>query len=450
MGAYTQLDIGRIRFEWKNMIPSFLCFLFKDEEIFVQDFDIERARVRKFGFKTTVGECRDRLDKLGYSMKSFCYPYSYFRSGLFNVYYGMYSAYVDIKFQKLTKNKRERKIKEHFGLGIGIEDELLLFSRFINTCVNQAINGDDSGLIDLVFMNKRYKFYLKQDFVFKFGDTVSVEFENIESSFSHNMDERPYCLQLVGSMFSEDNYLIYPEILNFISLRILLDGANDSERIVLDVSDMYYDVTEEEVAGNLKVLHKEMVHEIHGKIELYNKTFSSLLTNDESIREANIKTICKSLITQCKSEKKIKEKGHLLEELLVTIFTQNKPGKIFRKHLSTRDEEIDIAIENDLDRQFWRSYVSPLFFIECKNWIKKVGAPEIRDFEGKLSNHHLHSKLGYIVAANGFTSGAKDAVKRISRDKYLIVLVTLQDIEDYLYSDRTFSDWLADLTIRLN
>ena len=131
-----------------------------------------------------------------------------------------------------------------------------------------------------------------------------------------------------------------------------------------------------------------------------------------------------------------------LEELVAALFNLDATFRVWAIRYSMSDEEIDVVVANHGKSGFWLSLQSPLILVECKNWTKPVGSPEVRDFAGKLLNHHVLAKIGFLIAGSGFTSAATDAIRRMSRGDSLIVLLTLTDMLSFPAHDQCLADWL--------
>jgi len=177
-----------------------------------------------------------------------------------------------------------------------------------------------------------------------------------------------------------------------------------------------------------------------------HKVFKSLFENEEQIRNSYIKTQCREILTSCDTVKNKHEKGKLFERLTEIIFTSNNFFELVDKRVNTGDEEIDLVVKNNIDKPFWNALQSPLFFIECKNWINVVGTKELRDFEGKLRNHAKLVKVGFFVSINGFSSEVANELKRGSRGDQHVVLLDRSNIEDYLSSKQEFFSWIEKQT----
>jgi hypothetical protein len=138
-------------------------------------------------------------------------------------------------------------------------------------------------------------------------------------------------------------------------------------------------------------------------------------------------------------------KGKALEAVARALFALEPALRVKQVRRRLGDEEIDVVVLNDYPSAFWSSLRSPFLLVECKNWSSRVGAGEVRDFESKMRNHRAFVSLGFLVAANGFTSQARNALKRLSRDDVRLVLVGLSEIEDFALRDQRLTDWLEDL-----
>ena len=63
-------------------------------------------------------------------------------------------------------------------------------------------------------------------------------------------------------------------------------------------------------------------------------------------------------------------------------------------------------------------------------------------FEIKMQNHASLAKLGFFVSLNGFSDEVPSELKRMCRSGYHVVLLTRNEIEEYLASDATLLNWL--------
>src|SRR4051812_25493462 len=74
MGSYSRLSIGAIVFQWKYHVPTFLTFVFKAEDFFIEreapaseeePIDPEDLYIEKGGYRTSVAEAKAVLDEYG-------------------------------------------------------------------------------------------------------------------------------------------------------------------------------------------------------------------------------------------------------------------------------------------------------------------------------------------------------------------------------------------------
>jgi hypothetical protein len=110
------------------------------------------------------------------------------------------------------------------------------------------------------------------------------------------------------------------------------------------------------------------------------------------------------------------EKGPVLEDLAEILFGGIDGVVVKYRDLVTSSSEIDLVLESDPRR-------CPLFLtdfprfslVECKNWQKPVGAPEIRDFVSKIEKSGC--KLGFLLSRNGVT-GADNSVDALREIRF--------------------------------
>lgn len=80
LGSYSILQIDRLHFEWKYDVPTFLAFLFRDEDYASplprREPDAEQDQYRRHvGYHTTVDQARRRLEDVGLTLEFFAGVY---------------------------------------------------------------------------------------------------------------------------------------------------------------------------------------------------------------------------------------------------------------------------------------------------------------------------------------------------------------------------------------
>jgi len=135
---------------------------------------------------------------------------------------------------------------------------------------------------------------------------------------------------------------------------------------------------------------------------------------------------------EAKKEENPNSKGKLLELFVAEMVNLMKNFEILKGDNGSYDinlgfEQIDITIKNKstiLER------MGPLFKVECKNWIDKIGNPEIRDFSGKLRGE-IH--LGILISVNGFGKDIRPLLERLYfNERKIIVTISGNEIEEWL------------------
>jgi len=165
----------------------------------------------------------------------------------------------------------------------------------------------------------------------------------------------------------------------------------------------------------------------------------------ENIRKPLDKTELKVIWEKCKKEKNKQKKGRLLEEFIVKLFVTIENFVLFKKNLNTANEELDIVFRNNIERPFWVSLNSPHIFFECKNWSSKVQARIVGELETKLTNHSNLTRIGIFVATMGYESGCFVEQVRCGRGSNIIVLISGDDIDNFLESYQDTIEWMEEL-----
>lgn len=123
------------------------------------------------------------------------------------------------------------------------------------------------------------------------------------------------------------------------------------------------------------------------------------------------------------------EKGKSLERL-AECFVKLFPNlEVVGRNVRIEDEELDLVVKNENEKIFWQRLKAPII-IECKNWTKPVGAPQIRDLVQKMRE----VRTAFLIAAQGVTykKGAYyEIIEARKKGKFILVL-DLEDIEDIL------------------
>lgn len=420
MGSYSQLYLDKYYFAWKYDIPSFLNFFFKEdmfykeEEVFEVDEEEESESVyNEIGYKCTVDQSINILNENGYDFSQVVDVYSFFYEEIYNdIEQQLFERLASIN-PELSINDIEEKVKNHIASFpvLTREEELRDFCKKL------------PKLIDI-------------SHEVRFSGYISINFEELQMSLGNRELEFSPWILLICQLFDWDMLQEYFEILSMFYFRLFLESIPKHAIIRLDLSDI---IDEEE---DIKELHSELATRLVNKISLYNKFFNPLLIKEDFVKEKYIKRKGSEYLKNCLSEKNSYVKGQMLEKLIELIFTSNKSLEISSSRVKTGDEEIDLVIVNKMESTFWLAFGS-MFFVECKNWNKKIGAKEMRDFETKLRNHNNVTKLGFFISINGFTKEAINHLKRIGRENYHIVLIGKPEIEEYINGTMSLFDWLA-------
>jgi hypothetical protein len=127
------------------------------------------------------------------------------------------------------------------------------------------------------------------------------------------------------------------------------------------------------------------------------------------------------------------DRGRSLEELCSRLFA-SVPGFTVTWRIRTETEEIDIAVLNDsADPRLRRE--GAFILAECKNWSAKCGKDEFVLFHRKLENRSRRCTLGFLISWNGFAGTITKEMLRGSREEFLVVPMTGEDIRSAVRAD---------------
>jgi hypothetical protein len=139
-----------------------------------------------------------------------------------------------------------------------------------------------------------------------------------------------------------------------------------------------------------------------------------------------------------------KVRGDALERLMESLIKAEGPELVItEKNFSTREEEIDLVLRNNLPNAFWISQHSPYIFVECKNWASPVGVADLRVFESKLGDRGDAVRVGIFVSVAGFYATFVERLKVIqTKNIGVVYAVTLDDVRGLIERREPLSAWL--------
>ncbi len=124
---------------------------------------------------------------------------------------------------------------------------------------------------------------------------------------------------------------------------------------------------------------------------------------------------------RAQSEADGNRKGKALEDLIVSLFRATPGFERVESRRRNDVEEIDVTVENRSEDPLWRHDGSPYLLAECKHWSTPCGAPELRDFVGKLTNKFQRARTGFFIAPGGFAA-TFEARRREDKGGALLVI----------------------------
>lgn len=134
----------------------------------------------------------------------------------------------------------------------------------------------------------------------------------------------------------------------------------------------------------------------------------------------------KDIWVQMTSEANAQRKGRLLEDLL-QLLLKSIPGFIVKDRRRGIDEELDLIVRNESSDPWW-SKEGQFFLVECKNWSRPCDPKELDRFLAKLLRRFDRAKLGFFVAASGFTAGFRTTLATERKAAHLIVPIDDTDL----------------------
>ena len=133
------------------------------------------------------------------------------------------------------------------------------------------------------------------------------------------------------------------------------------------------------------------------------------------------------LFAQMTSEPNPHRKGRLLEDL-IELLLKSIPGFIVKSRRRGLDEELDLVVRNESTDSLWGKD-SQYFLVECKNWSRPCDPRELDRFLMKLQRRFDRAKLGFFVAASGFTEGVRTTLAAERKSSHLVIPIDRADLQ---------------------
>ncbi|MBF8303085.1 MAG: hypothetical protein HW396_1366 [Candidatus Dadabacteria bacterium] len=465
MGHYTYFNINGYHWSFKYHVPYFLLFIF-DEYDFIKEAEKENGRnwFSFLGYKTTANKCIERLENFGFTQD--------FLVKVIKEIQGESSEYLEEKIEErarsiLGKKASLKKINQtklklikltNRPKNIGTfnfkekHNQLTTFAEFLKFLSTD--NGNQSFRSILEENNFHYPF--------SFRDVTQPELVNLtmrnvfptdKGSDKINLEELSTIIVNLPDIFGKDLFRMaetvemleiddYLNIINLVFLKILLLSVSPRTSVKVDLSDIIamYDIDIKEAIKSAKTMKEWVYQDITAKLNLYNRTYSILLDKGSQKELLFSKQILRNSYYQLHHES-INNRGIAFEDFLGRMFSFTDELEIVDKRVNLKDQEIDLIFQNNIKQPYFQSYQTPHIFIEAKFTKKETTASTVRNFRAKIEDHKHACKLGFLISVNGFTSNAKEALKRSSHD-LTIILIDNKMLEDYLNNELSLIDWL--------
>ena len=198
---------------------------------------------------------------------------------------------------------------------------------------------------------------------------------------------------------------------------VLITGYADAASVQRAFSEGVYEYLEK--SGTFRAM---LLIKVRNALEGARERRYASLANGK--REAELQALWQSVQT----EKDAKQKGRLLEELML-ILLKSIPGfERTETNQRSADEEFDLVVPNDATDPLW-SKESQYFLVECKNWSKKSEPSVVDSFRQKMERRHGRCSLGFFVAIAGFTKGVKSILLADRKESHVVVLLQKAELQ---------------------
>lgn len=143
----------------------------------------------------------------------------------------------------------------------------------------------------------------------------------------------------------------------------------------------------------------------------------------------------------------IPEKGEALEQALTLALSQVPGWVIHDVRRRTANEELDIIIANNSARSPWNG--SSLVLVEAKNWSGNVDRVEYDALHMKIQERGGLVRIGFLVAATGFSTGFLKRAASFGTHGISIVPVVIPKLLEELRAGKGIEKALSDRVLRV-
>lgn len=450
MGSYSTLLIGQVELSWGSYVPTFLTFLFTENDFYtIPDEPNGEEWFDEIGFRSTCGDVLATMDRYGYTVDFFSEVYDVFHEQLTEKLSSILAEEFAQKGMSDEDVSRTVNARLQSVAGYSRSDELREYVAFLRRAITSDFTGPEFEHEVMIGFGSNITAVPGAEYIRTYGRGVSYtqKFGALHEYILKQASKLSPAVVRLTMLFDEDFVDEYTEASALMDTRLLLEATPRDSAVVLDLREISL-ASGLETAEDVKEAHAKLPRILANKIDLYNRVFKVLSTNERDVREMSARSRGRSLQLDVQRAAGSDEKGRALEELMAVIFEADPGLQVIERRFTTGDEEIDLVLKNNVDQPFWTSLNSPLIFVECKNWSQAVGSAEARDFEMKLQNHRPLAKVGVFVAYGGVTSEFITEIKRASRAEYLLTIVERDDIARFLAGSKGVVEWLEEKIAR--
>jgi hypothetical protein len=470
MSNHSFLTIGNVQLETPDIVPKNLCCLFRESDLVLESHTVIEEDGEQWeawdhaSLTSTCGQMAATLDSYGYTIEVF--------AEIFDQYYDMLNSEVRILADnQLVKagiasiTKRNRTVEKYLSSSRAQTraDELRAFIAFIRnhrisnfTKFELPYENDLSGFMNTSrgieyfekFRHTPAAYYIRSG-IFAEETLANRDIYATDVSYyylllylsQHIMSIPARVARTLKLISFGEAYQYCPDLLEFMYVRLFVDAASRNAPICLDMTRGFDEWLDEDIASIKEWCNKGPIDLVQKSL-VYARVSKALSEEKADVKDRVVKLQSRATLGQLRTASTNDEKGKLLENLMSTIFSGYPGLSVAQERYSTEDEEIDLIIKNNINQPFWINLHSPALFVECKNWSTPVEANEVTIFMGKLRHHVALTRVGFFVAASGYTRGCTTQVHRESLSGQLLVLLDLNDLFDFVNGPQTVAEWL--------
>jgi hypothetical protein len=345
MGSWSELRIGEIVFAWKYHVPTFLTFVFSQDDLFIEreqvtaevddedepvEVDPDEPYIERGGYRTTVGRAKAVLNSYGYTVPFFAEIYQSFRDDLdAQVRDRLDDELAACAGPDVDEDELKARIEAHMSAAPNTAvDDLYSLTAFLRDAIDTDLKMEPF-LEDLAYDRGPDQPPRRVPVAehLRYGRKDLADFEALQMLILDRAERVPANVLRPMMLFDEGYIFNYPEVVSLLYTRLV------------------HQVVETE--AEIRSMHTSLAYELLQKVDVYERVFRALSEREEDVQDRYARTQVRNALAVLGAASGPQAKGEALEAMIAAAFSIKPQLQVVQSRYSTGDEEIDLVVRAD-------------------------------------------------------------------------------------------------------